>query len=250
MPDFARQRKDDSSGSGWLTTFGDMVTLLFTLFVLVYSFGSYNAGEWETAVSSVKGALAVIPGKMGNTVLPGGGSGVLPGHLGVLGLLEDVPLTEETPLRTFGERMGRIREAMEGVDGFEIDETETGCVLRISNPVLFDKGSAEARPAARPLLEAIGRSLEGLEAAVIVTGHTCDLPISTADFSSNWELSARRSTNVLRLIQANAGDETRLVAVARGEYDRLVPNDDEQCRKKNRRVEIRIDLKGGLPFES
>jgi chemotaxis protein MotB len=250
MPDYARKGGDEEGGSGWLTTFGDMVTLLFTLFVLVYSFCSYNPGEWDTAVGSVKGALSVIPGRMGNTVVRGGGFGILPGHKGVVALFENITLKEEGAAAEFGQRMGEIQEAIKGIEGLELEETKTGFVFRISNPVLFPRASAEIRPSARPLLEGIGRSLKGLGASVIITGHTCDLPISTADYRSNWELSARRSTNVLRLIQAKAGDETRLVAVARGEYAPRVPNDSEESRAKNRRVEIKVDFTGGLPFES
>jgi flagellar motor protein MotB len=53
----------------------------------------------------------------------------------------------------------------------------------------------------------------------------------------------------LRAIEAEAGGRARFVALARGPYDPLVPNLDEGCRMINRRVEIRIDLEGGLPFE-
>jgi len=63
-----QKKQQEGEGQGWLTTFGDMVTLLFTFFVLVYSFCSYQPGEWESAVHSIKGALAVIPGTKGNLV--------------------------------------------------------------------------------------------------------------------------------------------------------------------------------------
>jgi chemotaxis protein MotB len=245
-----KSKADDSSSSSWLTTFGDMITLLFTFFVLVYSFCSYSPGEWETAVGSIKGALAVIPGTKGNRVIPGGGAGPFPGHLGVVPLFGHVLALEETRQRAFNRELAEIRDDVGGTEGIEIEETSTGCIFRIATPLLFDRGSADTKDSAEGLLETIAHTTRGGEAIVVVTGHTCDLPISTSQFRSNWELSARRATNVLRVIQAKAGPQTRFVALARGEHDPLVPNEDEQCRSRNRRVEIRLDFVGGFPFES
>jgi chemotaxis protein MotB len=250
MPIAGSPKREGSSGSSWLTTFGDMVTLLFTFFVLVYSFCSYSPGEWETAVGSIKGALAVVPGMKGNKVVPGGGSGSFSGHMGVVPLFGEVPLLEEARHRAFGEELLKIREQMAGTEGIEIEATESGVMFRIANPILFDKGSADVKSSAMQLLEAISRATHTTSATVIVTGHTCDLPICTPVFRSNWELSARRATNVIRAIIAAASPQTRFVTLARGQYAPLVPNEDEACRIRNRRVEIEFDLEGGLQFGS
>jgi chemotaxis protein MotB len=244
-----RRPSGEDSESGWLTTFGDMVTLLFTFFVLVYSFGSYDPGEWETAVGSIKGALAVIPGTKGNRVVPGGGSGVFAGHTGVVPLIAEVGRLEEAPFRALSEEVSRIRDVVSGIEGIEIEETPTGVVFRIATPIVFDKGKALTKSSAEPILKAIGNATKVARATVIVSGHTCDLPISTSEFRSNWELSAIRATNLLRLVESQAAPGTRFVALARGPYDSIVPNEDEACRERNRRVEIEIDLEEGLPFE-
>jgi chemotaxis protein MotB len=241
--------RSEEEGAGWLTTFGDMITLLFTFFVLVYSFCSYDQGEWETANRSIKGALSVIPGDMGNRVLPGGGAGPFSGHMAMVRLIGELDGAEEAEKRAFGEELARIRKGMGGIEGVDLEETATGFVFRVANPVLFHRGRAEARTGAHDFLKAIGRATHKARATVIVTGHTCDLPISTTEYESNWELSAHRATNVLRMIESVASPETRFIAVARGEYSPLVPNDSEAHRARNRRVEIRIDLQGGLPFE-
>lgn len=244
------RQKPPEGGSEWLTTFGDMVTLLFTFFVLVYSFCSYDPGEWETTVGSIKGALGVIPGTKGNRVVPGGGSGPFSGHLGVIPLFSDPFVFEEAQRMSVERELSLIREEFEGVEGIEVEQTETGYLFRIATPILFEVGSAETKPAAKPFLEAIARSTFEAAGTIIVTGHTCDLPISTPGFESNWELSARRATHVLRLIKADASPETRFVALARGEYEPLIENRNELCRARNRRVEIRFDLGGGMPLES
>jgi chemotaxis protein MotB len=249
MPIAARQRKGEDAGDGWLTTFGDMVTLLFTFFVLVYSFCSYTPGDWETAVGAIKGALAVIPGHQGNRVIPGGGSGPFPGHVGVVPIFAEIGTFEESDPRSFDERIEAIKEQMEGVGGVDIEETGSGVIFRVATPLLFGKGEAGTKAAAEPFLRAIGSATRKVHATVIVTGHTCDLPISTGEYESNWELSASRATTVLRMIEAEAGEGVRFVALARGPYDPLVPNLDEGCRMVNRRVEIEIDVEGGMPFE-
>jgi chemotaxis protein MotB len=249
MPGIGRQRPPEE-GSSWLTTFGDMITLLFTFFVLVYSFCSFNPGEWETTSGSIKGALGVISGTKGNRVVPGGGSGSFPGHLGVVPLFNQPFVFEEEKGRRLHEELERMKQDLADVQGIEIEETPTGYLFRIATPILFEVGSAETKPAARRFLDGIARATYEAPGTIIVTGHTCDLPISEPGFESNWELSARRATHVLRLIKAHASPETKFVALARGQYEPLVENRNELCRARNRRVEIRFDLQGGLPLGS
>jgi len=248
MPVMLRKREGEA-GADWLTTFGDMVTLLFTFFVLVYSFCSFNPGEWETADASIKGALAVIPGTEGDRVVPGGGDGPLPRHLGVVPMFVDPKVKGEGERDALREEIARIKEVMDGTEGVEIEETPTGYIFRIATPILFEIGKAETKPVAGRFLRAIADVTYKAPGTVIVGGHTCDLPISNPDFPSNWELSARRATDVVRKIKAYAHHDTRFVALARGSQDPIVPNQTELCRARNRRVEIRFDLDGGLPFE-
>lgn len=245
----ALRKKEEEEGASWLTTFGDMITLLFTFFVLVYSFCSFNPGEWETADASIKSALAVIPGTGGDRVVPGGGTGPFPRHLGVAPVFMDLKASSEGKRKALRKEVAKIKEAMDGTEGIEIEETATGYIFRIATPILFEIGKAETKPVADRFLRAIAEATHKAPATVLVSGHTCDLPISTADFRSNWELSARRATDVLRKIRAHAGPDTRFVALARGSHDPIVANESELCRARNRRVEIRFDLEGGLPFE-
>lgn len=246
----ALKRREEGGGGEWLTTFGDMITLLFTFFVLVYSFCSYSPGEWETASRSIKRIVAPIQGTKGNSVIPGGGTGPLSAHLGVVGLFSDPTAMDEVRQRSLRQQVDELKQQMEGLAGVDVEQTETGVVFRVATPILFERAKAEVKRSAQPFLEAIGKIANETGATVIVTGHTCDLPISTSDFKSNWELSARRATNVLRQIERFAGDDTRFLALARGRFTPLVANENEECRSHNRRVEIRIDLKGDLPFES
>jgi chemotaxis protein MotB len=247
------RKQEAEEGASWLTTFGDMVTLLFTFFVLVYSFSSFEPGNWETAIGAVRGALSVVPGSMGNRVVAGGGTGPFTGHTGVFPLFVTDLSGREARLASVRNRLGELgvaggTGAEEGVQDVELIETKSGFKFRISTSLLFEKGSAEVKQSAYDLLDAIADASSRGRATVTVAGHTCDLPIDTAEFSSNWELSARRSTNVLRIIKSKAGPDTHFIALARAEYSPLCENDTEENRARNRRVEVLFDLEGGSPL--
>jgi chemotaxis protein MotB len=245
------RERPPEEGASWLTTFGDMVTLLFTFFVLVYSFSSFEPGNWEVAVGAVRGALSLVPGTMGNRVVPGGGAGPFTGHTGVFPLFVTDLSGREARLAAIRERLGKIGgtgDLPEGVQDVELVETRTGFKFRISTRLLFERGSAEVKKSAYELLDAIAEASTKGKATVTVAGYTCDLPIDTPEYPSNWELSARRATNVLRIIKEKAGPDVTFAALARGEYSPICENDTEEHRARNRRVEILFDLEGELPY--
>ena len=82
--------------------------------------------------------------------------------------------------------------------------------------------------------------LAGLDNPIRVEGHTCNLPIHTARFASNWELSGQRALNVLTFLISRGIKADRLSAVAYADTRPLVPNVDEAHRRLNRRVDLVI----------
>ncbi len=248
------KERPPEEAAGWLTTFGDMVTLLFTFFVLVYSFSSFEPGQWETAVGAVRGAISVIPGTLGNRVISGGGTGPFSGHTGVFPLFVTDLSGREARLAAIRERLGEIGAdgtgdgLYEGVQDVELVETRSGFKFRISTRLLFERGRAEVKTSAYELLGAIAEASVKGKATVTVAGYTCDLPINTEEYPSNWELSARRATNVLRIIKERAGPDASFAALARAEFSPLCDNDSEENRMRNRRVEVLFDLEGALPY--
>lgn len=113
--------------------------------------------------------------------------------------------------------------------------------IMLADPVLFDLGESELKPSAIVVLRQVARLLEDIPNAVLVEGHTDDRPIIGDKFRSNWELSTARAFGVIRYFieQENIAPE-RLSAVGYGEYRPLYPNDTEENRAKNRRIEINI----------
>jgi len=113
--------------------------------------------------------------------------------------------------------------------------------IMLADPVLFDLGESELKPSAISVLHQVAGLLEDIPNAVLVEGHTDDRPITGGKFRSNWELSAARAFSVIRyFIEEENILPERLSAVGYGEYRPLYPNDTEENRAKNRRIEINI----------
>ena len=113
--------------------------------------------------------------------------------------------------------------------------------VEVAEQLFFDSGRAALKEQGKDVLKRVGDALKGYEDKVIrVVGHTDNVPISTAQFPSNWELSVARATTVVRFLQSSGIQPERLVASGRGEFSPIAPNDDADGRRKNRRIEITL----------
>jgi len=115
--------------------------------------------------------------------------------------------------------------------------------VELVDEILFDSGEAEIKTAGLEVLRRVGAILKKVEHRRIeVQGHTDNVPIKGAlakRFPTNWELSAARATNVARFLQDEAGiAPARLSATAMSEYRPRAPNDSDDGRRRNRRIEI------------
>lgn len=113
--------------------------------------------------------------------------------------------------------------------------------IMLADPVLFDLGESELKRPAMPILHQVAGLLKDIPNAIMVEGHTDDRPITGGKFRSNWELSAARAFSVIRyFIDEENIPAEGLSAVGYGEYRPLYPNDTEENRARNRRIEINI----------
>jgi chemotaxis protein MotB len=115
-------------------------------------------------------------------------------------------------------------------------------VISLRDAIGFASGSAELLPAARPLIDEIRSIVVGLpDFAIAVTGHTDDVPIHTARFASNLDLSLARAARVARELTTGASElSSRTSAEGHGEHRPVATNADATGRAQNRRVEIRL----------
>ena len=103
---------------------------------------------------------------------------------------------------------------------------------------LFASGSARLEAGIEPVMLRVAEALEVVPGTVLVTGHTDDVPIRTARFPSNWELSTERARSVVKLMSGKLADPARLRAEGLADSEPVVPNDSAANRARNRRVTI------------
>ena len=111
-------------------------------------------------------------------------------------------------------------------------------VIVIKSDHLFASGSARIEAGLEPIVLRIAEALERVPGAIVVTGHTDDVPIRTARFPSNWELSSERASSVAALISRKISAPARLRAEGLADSEPLAPNDSAINRARNRRVVI------------
>src|SRR3954469_4329000 len=114
-------------------------------------------------------------------------------------------------------------------------------LISLPNDVLFDSGSAVLKKAGQDAVAQVAQALAGIpDRQFLVAGHTDDRPIRSARFPSNWELSTERAVVVTRFLISKGMKPEALGAVGYGEFDPLVPNDNDEHRAQNRRIEIQL----------
>lgn len=208
----------------WMVTYGDMVTLVLTFFVLLYSFSAIDAKKYIQISNSLKGALG--------------------GNVGVLnqGITVDDLGEVTNPAQVMFEQLQKIL-SKKGLEGkVELSQTREGIVISFKERLFFRIASADILDDAYPVLNEVGSILKENTFPIRIEGHSCDLPIKNQRFPSNWELSSIRAVNVTKyLIDRIQIPPEQLSVAAYGPYRPLVPNTSEENRGKNRRVDIIIE---------
>lgn len=223
-----KQKETPPGAPAWMTTFSDLTTLLLCFFVLLFSFSSVSEDKYTQVAASLKSVFSGSPDLLYGGAHPLG---------------EQLPFEISSPINLEFEEVYQEIEAMLAEEGVgasvEIYEEERGLIISFKEKIFFNIGSAELRPEARNLLLRVGRVLAVDQHDIRVEGHTCDLPIRSAAFPSNWELSTSRATNVTRFLIEKAGiSPDRLGATGYAEFRPIVENNTEENRMRNRRVDI------------
>ncbi|HXE97799.1 MAG TPA: OmpA family protein [Dongiaceae bacterium] len=123
-----------------------------------------------------------------------------------------------------------------------ISELKGKLTVNLVDAILFDSGKAEVKEDGLAVLQKVVDILKTVkDKAIRIEGHTDNVPIRgalTNKYATNWELSAARAINVTRFLQKQGLDPAILVAAAYGENKPVAPNDSEEGKAKNRRIEI------------
>ena len=136
------------------------------------------------------------------------------------------------------------RELADGIQDqdIQIDVEKTVVYISLSDKLLFTSGGSTVLPKAKEILGKVATVVKNRpDMEVMVEGHTDNVAISTQCIQDNWDLSTKRATSVLRVLQNDYGiDPKRLIAAGRSEYVPLESNDTVEGRARNRRTRIII----------
>ena len=222
----------------WLVSYADFITLLFAFFVVMYSISSVNEGRYRTVSESIKAALNPLSNHSGeNRIINiGEAKSVQKGR--------NSSDAKQTVLRRLNKQIQAISDKqVKDLVAFVtiVQRTNGDIVLTIPDRLLFNSGEATVRAEALPFLEGLGGVILELNRHTRVAGHTDNVPIRTALFPSNWELSSTRAVMVVRVLSELYGvPADHLAAVGHADTRPITANADAEQRAKNRRVEVVI----------
>ncbi|MCG6967367.1 MAG: flagellar motor protein MotD [Chromatiaceae bacterium] len=270
-----RKEEEHENHERWLVSYADFITLLFAFFVVMYAVSSVNEGKYRVLSETLNAVFTVAPrsdepiqvgerprdvlvlqdGPLAphQTNLKAGGDGdartAAPGEGGIAAAVHDAGIADQggagsgrfradgTALRVADELAISLHEY---IDAGLVRITRAGDRIEIEmkERMLFGSGDARiSHEALRPLRE-MGQTLERIPGRVQVEGHTDNVPISTAAYPSNWELSAARAASVAHFLARAGIAPQRLAAVGLGEHHPVASNGDEKGRAANRRVTV------------
>jgi len=223
----------------WLVSYADFITLLFAFFVVMFASSQVNKKKvarisdyFEAYISQARTlnphsapappTLQELESELAQLPPP---------------TLEALAQQELAPIHNIFEQE-LVAEIQQGKIALSLQSR--GLVLSLRESALFPAGSDRFNPEAITLLSRIAATLKRLsDQPVRLEGHSDDAPIQTAQFPSNWELSAARALAVLELLTGRFDLEPNRLAVAGyADFHPVAGNDTTEGRARNRRVDI------------
>jgi chemotaxis protein MotB len=242
----------------WLVSYADFITLLFAFFVVLYASSQVDkrkVGKLALAIQVAFQEMGVF--QASTTEIPIDVTDPMP-----FSKVQAIENTERTatlsriashpdgPLGTGVENgdLAELQTELETALAGEIKRKEIamlrepdGLVISLREVGFFESGSAQMKSASQIAFDRIASMLRKRDYRLRIEGHTDNVPIHTPQFSSNWELSTSRATEVVRLLIVREGfDPNRLSAAGYAEYHPVASNRTTEGRGLNRRVDIVI----------
>ena len=221
----------------WLVTFGDLMALLLALFVLLLSFSEIDSESFKKNAGPINQAFNMPISDL-----------IKAQDTAAIKIETDLPTVSESAYveewkSEFVEELTiSMREEIASKQ-IVVVEKETAVVIRFPDTTAFPSGSSELREEILPALDKVATVLARTEGQINVAGHTDDIPITTAQFRSNWDLSTSRAVSVVHhLLRVDGIKSSRVSAQGYADSRGLAPNDSIENRAVNRRVEISIEI--------
>jgi len=236
------KRPEHDNHERWMVSYADFITLLFAFFVVMYGISSVNEGKYKVFGAAINKAF---------------GTQANPSEGGTIHLTEEEVYFKSLvdrrnsrmaeKQRKQNERMQNLAQTLNSAMAsfvkngqMNVSQTGRGVELEINASALYNQGEADIQPEAKKTLADAAKVLVDNEFAIEVEGHTDNMPINTAKFPSNWELSSARASSVVRLFIDQGVIAKRLKAVGSADNHPVVANDTSEGRARNRRVTITV----------
>ncbi len=217
----ARKKKEECpSAPAWLISFSDLMSLLLTFFILLYSM----------SVLDIKKLMKFLWYFQGERVLQ---------YTKTVSLLPPISLLPKDMALSLKERIKRVLP----IHAYQIEVIEDYVILRLFNDVIFDKDSAELSEEAKKALISIAKALKALsknEIEIRVEGHTDITPPKGVD---PWDLSVKRAVTVAQFLIKHGVDPKKISATGYGNTKPIYTWNHPLLRRRNDRVEIIIKVK-------
>ena len=208
----------------WLVSYSDFITLLFAFFVVMYSVSQVSESKYKMLSDTLE-----------KTFSP---SAQNPASELAQPPEENIPNVVEPDVLA-----GKLEQAFSGLISsgrLTLSGNEDWVELAVNAELLFESGSARPGAEAVRIFSDVADILAPFDNAVAVSGHTDDVPISTAEFQNNWQLSSARAVSVVNLLAYSGVNPSRLSAIGYGEYRPVADNGTAAGRAANRRVVLRV----------
>ena len=249
------KEKKEGNAERWVISYADLMTLLLALFIVLYASSTRNKAKMsEEADSLVKAFHGTPPAPVQQNTA---GRGIMahqtsPVPKAVPKTPKQTAKISEAMARQMAAEMLALQKVADTLKNLltplttdhkvSINAQPLTLTIQLDDAVLFQNGQADLMPPAVVILTSIATSLKALPKpfAIVIQGYTDNQPIATAQFPTNWALSAARAVSVVTLLQANGVDGSQLSAEGFGEYAAIADNSNDAGRAQNRRVVVVI----------
>lgn len=242
-----KSEEEHENHERWMVSYADFLTLLFAFFVVMYAISSVNEGKYRVLSSSLVQAFRSNSNEQGATVVSPAMTQGSPVPV-VISQPNKASPQQEARRQEYRKQMRNIAEEVMRVlaplvQGGQVRVTEgvNGISIEINASALFSPGEALLGPDAARALRAVANVIAVGNFPIKVEGHTDNIPIGTALYPSNWELSASRASSVVRLFVDSGVKPDRLTAAGYADQRPVAENSTPEGRARNRRVTILVE---------
>ncbi len=240
-----RKIKQEEKGGGlplWMGTFGDLMSLLLTFFILLLSMATFDEEKIDQAIGSLQGALSVLEYGLETEITP-------PNPLQASPI--QVDSTKEDVLNVLASLMNEYSEMTEVSDGpgIELEESQDGFIVRIPDDLLFESGSVEISNAnGKIFLERLALEVDKFKDILNlrIIGNTDNVPFRAGSAVDNWDLSNKRALSVANMLLSLKIPPNIMQIGGDADFNPVADNATPEGRAKNRRVDLNFSFVGDV----